>query len=135
MSATCNTPQEIIQKIVNELHMSVRSFALRMNESYSKIYEIYSGRTRVIVPSVQQSISECYGVDINFLRTGRGEIFVRQPNQPVTTDDVTNSFLNVIATMSEENRRLKERVSELEDELRRISEALPSYFTNGVFNG
>lgn len=135
MNETTNTPQSILKRIVDELHMSVRAFALGMNEPYSKIFDIYNGRTKVIVPSVQRSISEHYGVNTTFLRTGKGEIFNTPTQVPSSSDDLTNSFLRVIATMSDENTRLKERVTELEKELKRISESLPQYFTDGRFNG
>jgi len=123
MNETMTTPQSILRRIVDELHMSVRAFALGMNEPYSKIFDIYNGRTKVIVPSVQRSIVEHYGVDANFLRTGKGEVFANQSQVPTTSDDLTNSFLKVISVLSEENARLKARIEELERE--RISESLP----------
>lgn len=125
------SPQSIIKRVVDELHMSVRAFASGMNEPYSKIFDIYSGRTKVIVPSVVKSISETYGVDVNFLRTGRGEVFVSNSPIPTSSDDLTNSFLRVIAAMSDENTKLKSRIEELERQLRErnISESLPP--TNG----
>ena len=123
MNETLTTPQSILRRIVDELHMSVRAFALGMNEPYSKIFDIYNGRTKVIVPSVQRSITEHYGVDANFLRTGKGGVFANQNQVPTTSDDLTNSFLKVISVLSEDNARPKARIEELERE--RISESLP----------
>lgn len=136
---TTKTPKEIIRSIIDALHMSIRAFAREMNEPYSKIFDIQSGRTKVIVPSVQQSIAEHYGVNMNYLRTGQGEMFCTpqsnhpnqppQPEQPAqspTTDNVANAFLNVISALREENAQLERRVTALERKMQRLSDIFSS---------
>ena len=107
------TPQEILKSIIAELHMSVRSFALGMDEPYSKIFDIYSGRTRVITPGVARSIEGAYNVNMEYIRTGRGEIF-KSPTietesvAPQNCVDVIKALCREISQLKQENKELKE---------------------------
>lgn len=120
----CNlskTPQEIITSIIEALNTNPRAFAREMGQPYSKIYDIYRGRTRIFTNPVIESIRNTFHVRRTYLATGEGEMFESEETNIVSGsgDPVTDSLLNVISTMKTEIATYRKRVNELEIMLHR----------------
>lgn len=117
MNETKKTPQEIIKNIINALNTNPRAFALGMNQPYSKIYDIWRGKTQVFSMQVAESITNKYGVRREYLVSGEGEMFQPKVASVRSSDPITESFLNVVSQYSNQIIELKKRIAELEEEL------------------
>lgn len=117
-----NTPQQIIVSIIEALNTNTRSFALGMDQPYSKIYDICRGKTRIISNNVIKSITETYHVRRTYLATGEGEMFESSDVSETSTDSddqVTCRLLQAITALNNELTTHKRRVRELEAMLSR----------------
>lgn len=117
MAENTMTPSEILVAILQRLDTNVRAFAFGMNQPYSKIFDIYRGKTKTFSSNVIKSMRDTYGINEDFISTGKGEI-LKEDNitVPAVSDEVTASFLKVISTYSNENKVLKEEVAQLKSE-------------------
>lgn len=123
------TPQVILHTLLETLHMNPRSFSIAIGQPYSKIYDIYRGRTKVITHAVAESICKKFNVRYNYILTGMGAIFADEetPNTDNTNDVMTNSFIRVIKGMNEEMLVLRQRIAELEKLNAELEKELSEY--------
>lgn len=119
------TTQEIIISIIEAVNMNPRSFAMSINQPYSRIYDLFAGRTKNISRPIADSIVEKYNVDRTYLANGTGPMFVASETQARPDDPVVDSFLNVIAQLSNELTKEKERSKKLGDLLGFIATKYP----------
>lgn len=114
MAENQKTAESIIREIAAALNLSIRAFALGMNQPYSRIFDIANGKTITLSKQVTDAIKTTYKVNESFLLTGRGAMFCDDnQNAPTLDDDVAASFVKVVSAYSNENTRLKAEITEL----------------------
>jgi len=109
--------KEIMQGVVDALHLTPRAITLKCGLPYTRIYNILSGRAPLISNQVAEALKSTFNVNPIYLHTGMGEMFEIEHKPSSTTDDTANAFIRVIAEITEENKRLKARIAILEQEL------------------
>ena len=113
-TTSSKTPQEILNSIIDALHMRITTFAKGMDMPYFKVFDICRGKTRTFTDTVIKAIVERYNVNETYLLTGEGAMFKEDPlSINATSDDVTNSFLRVTSALSERNTKLQEEINRL----------------------
>lgn len=75
--------KEIIQNIVAALKITVKQFALGMGISYSRVFDLYSGRTVKAGADVVDAIVKTYGINERYAKLGLGPMFADVPSQVV----------------------------------------------------
>lgn len=124
------TPQEIIVSIIDKMNVTVATFAKGMNQPYTKIFDLYRGKTRTFTESVIRSLVEHYNINETYLLTGEGEMFQKDTfDISATTDDLTNSFLRVTSALTTKNAQLTDNINSLNEEVARLKKILDE---NGI---
>lgn len=123
--------QQVMIEICTALNTNPHALATSLGVSYSKIWEIYSGRTKRITPVVENLLVNA-GVRRKYIQTGEGNVLndVQQAiidsakeaegnekKEIVTSgeeENFTDAFLDVVAKLNKKIRVQRARIEELE---------------------
>ncbi len=97
--------------ISNKMASNSADFAAKVGVSTSMITEIKKGRSNVGTKALQNIVLK-FGVDGNWLLTGKGDIL--RANSSVEENNIVKEHIDKIAELAGENAILKERLKQFE---------------------
>lgn len=90
-----------IKSLLDRLGVSQAEFVREVGLSKNQIGEILSGRAQSISTITAAKIHERYGVSLNWLLLGEGEMFVGEPPMPADATPEERNILRLLRDMPE----------------------------------
>lgn len=98
-----------VRLLREELKIGLRAFARQLGYTHATLSTIESGKS-VVTDRLIASICAKFNVNEDWLRTGKGDMFLPKTAQTDEADVVTDFLQSVIDDLSEKNRAIVLRV-------------------------
>lgn len=87
---------ERFDELIHGLGLSYTEMAEELGVSDSRVRDIVKGRAKSIPPEIQVILIERYNVNLNWLITGRGEMFIDEPPMPAGATPAEQDLLRLV---------------------------------------